>query len=491
MRFHDGVSRVRAIAAAVVLLIALRIAAAAFLPLSFDEAYYWLWSKHLALSYYDHPPLIAYAIRLGTAVFGKTALGVRALPLLLSVATSWAVWRAGASLLNSEEGGALSCLFFNLTLMATVETMTATPDAPLMTAAALFVWALAKLEATRDGRWCLAAGLFCGLGLLSKYTALFLVLGAGTWLLFTPGGRRWIATPWPWAGAALAFALFAPAIVWNATHDWISFRFQFGRAGAGHFAPHYLVEFLAAQIALATPFIFALGAIGLAERGGRRPSLLLAFVTPSILFFTEHALHDRVQGNWPSFLYPALAIAAAGAALHANGSGWKSWFMRWSKLLALPTAALFLAVSYGQALFGFLPMRDPTARLLGSGFEPVAQKINALREETHAAAILTTNYAPTAWLAFYLPGHPSVIQANEPYRWLAAPRATSALLGRPLLYVAEPRHGEEEIITQNFSKIRLIAQLTRRRHGRAISDYDVYLVSGWRGRALGRITNAP
>ncbi len=76
---------------------------AAVLPLSFDEAYYWLWSKHLALSYYDHPPVIAYAIRAGTLLFGDTAFGVRIVPLLFSAGASWAVWRGGAILFGSEK----------------------------------------------------------------------------------------------------------------------------------------------------------------------------------------------------------------------------------------------------------------------------------------------------------------------------------------------------------------------------------------------------
>ena len=163
MRLPDGLRDTRGIALAVAALIALRFAVAAILPLSFDEAYYWLWSKHLALSYYDHPPVIAYAIRAGTLLFGDTAFGVRFVPLLFSAGASWVVWRGGAILFESEQAGALSTLFFNLTLMATVETMTATPDAPLMFAAALFLLALAKLRETDDGRWWLAVGA-AGLG---------------------------------------------------------------------------------------------------------------------------------------------------------------------------------------------------------------------------------------------------------------------------------------------------------------------------------------
>jgi type IV secretory pathway ATPase VirB11/archaellum biosynthesis ATPase len=84
-----------------------------------------------------------------------------------------------------------------------------------------------------------------------------------------------------------------------------------------------------------------------------------------------------------------------------------------------------------------------------------------------------------------------VVQFNEAYRWLAAPKATPALLARPLLYVTEPGSGEITAVTQDFAKMRLLATLTRQRNGRPISTYQVYLVSGWRGAAEGRITNRP
>src|SRR6185437_15535051 len=119
-------------ALAVALLTLLRFIAGAVLPLSADEAYYWLWSKHLAAGYYDHPPAIAWLIRGGTALFGDAPIGVRFLPLLSSIAASWFVWRSGAIVLRDEIAGRLCCLLFNLTLMIAVETMAATPDAPVI-----------------------------------------------------------------------------------------------------------------------------------------------------------------------------------------------------------------------------------------------------------------------------------------------------------------------------------------------------------------------
>ena len=83
--------------ALVALLLVLRGVMAALLPLSADEAYYWLWSKHLAAGYFDHPPMIAWLIRAGTLLFGDTPLGVRLMGVVLSLPASWFVWQAGGA----------------------------------------------------------------------------------------------------------------------------------------------------------------------------------------------------------------------------------------------------------------------------------------------------------------------------------------------------------------------------------------------------------
>ena len=168
----------RAYLAFIAILIALRFVAGAVLPLSADEAYYWLWSKHLAAGYYDHPPAIAFLIRGGAMLFGDTSFGVRFLALLLSIAASWFVWRAGVLILKDERAGALSCLLFNLTLMVAVETH----GRDAGRAADRMLPQLSSLRSPRsmilqDGRWWLAVGIAGGLALLSKYTAFFLGRG--------------------------------------------------------------------------------------------------------------------------------------------------------------------------------------------------------------------------------------------------------------------------------------------------------------------------
>ena len=85
---------VRGTVLTILALVALRLVGAAWTPLTFDEAYYWMWSKHLAGGYYDHPPGVAVVIRLGTLIAGDTELGVRLVSILLALPMSWAIYEA-------------------------------------------------------------------------------------------------------------------------------------------------------------------------------------------------------------------------------------------------------------------------------------------------------------------------------------------------------------------------------------------------------------
>src|SRR6188472_4090880 len=99
-------------------LVALRLVAAAFPPITFDEAYYWMWSKNLAGGYYDHPPMVAFVIRLGTMIAGDTELGVRLVSVLLALPMSWAVYQSAVVLFGGRRVAATSAILLNITLMA-------------------------------------------------------------------------------------------------------------------------------------------------------------------------------------------------------------------------------------------------------------------------------------------------------------------------------------------------------------------------------------
>jgi len=471
----------------IVALTALRAVTAAHLPLSFDEAYFWLWSRRLATSYFEHPPLIALAIRAGTALLGDTSIGVRLTSFVASVAASWAVWRTAAIIFENRAVAWTACAFFNLTLMLTSQAMGATPDIFIMTASAFLLLSAAELERAKNRWWWLGAALALGVALLAKYTAFFLCLSLALWLVLTPAGRRWLASPWPYLSAVLAAAFLIPNLVWNAGHGWISFKYQFGRIGAGHGNPLHLLEFLAGQLALASPMILALALVALGRetrqrfQGALGMSALL--VWPALLYFTVHSLHDRVQGNWPSFVYPGLALLAAAATENVHGTA-----MRWLARLAVPVALLILAVSYLQAWTGLVPLgkAEPVARMTAVGFDTVAKQASALAESEHAAALVTTRYVNTGWLAFYTHPHMPVLQAAEEYRWTDAPAAGQQLLNSPLLYVTEHPERELRFVRPYFSQVTFETCMPRIWGGIVVDNFCFYTLRGFRsgGRSV-------
>src|ERR1700756_416722 len=181
----------------VLALLVLRLLAAAWTPLTFDEAYYWMWSKALAGGYYDHPPMVALVIRAGTMIAGDTAFGVRLVSILLALPMSYAVYRSAAILFGGVRVAATAAILLNITLMASVGTMIVTPDSPLLVAASFVLLALAKVLESGRGEWWLAVGAAVGFALLSKYSALFFGPAILIWLLVAPKPRRWLRTPWP------------------------------------------------------------------------------------------------------------------------------------------------------------------------------------------------------------------------------------------------------------------------------------------------------
>src|SRR6516162_9847409 len=94
-------------------LTAARLLAAGLVPLTEDEAYYRLWAQHLQAGYLDHPPMIAWWIRLGGFIAGDTTLGIRLVPSLATGLTTWLVGDLGRRLGLSEAAALRAALWYN------------------------------------------------------------------------------------------------------------------------------------------------------------------------------------------------------------------------------------------------------------------------------------------------------------------------------------------------------------------------------------------
>jgi 4-amino-4-deoxy-L-arabinose transferase-like glycosyltransferase len=486
--------RVRNTAVTVLALVALRLVAAVWTPLTFDEAYYWMWSKHLAGGYYDHPPGVAVVIRLGTMIAGDTEFGVRLVSILLALPMSWAVYRAAAILFGGQRVAATATILLNITLMAAVGTLIVTPDAPLLVASSFVLLYLAKVLETGRGAWWLAVGAAVGTALLSKYTALFFGPVILIWLISVPKLRRWLISPWPYLGGIVALAVFSPVILWNADHQWVSFIKQIGRARIEDFRPTFIGELIPTQIVFATPLVFILGAMGLyallKRNAGASAARMLINATfwTIVAYFIWHSLHARVEANWFAPVYPAFAIAAAVAA---NLTRWDArqqrvvdFCLRWASPVGILMFALLIVQANTGVLLGF--RRDATVRSVGVGWRELAAGIEAVRIRVGASCVLVPDYGTTSWLAFYLPKGTCVLQQAQRFRWVNMPEPDPAQLAAKLLYVDEVRPGGQPHLKEMFMRVEDVAQLKRMRGPLAIETYELDLLEGPKGEVLDR-----
>ena len=315
---------------------ALRLVYASVTDLRTDEAYYWTWSKESVLSFLDHPPMIAWFIRFGTSIFGDTNLGVRFAGILAMLVTQLLLadivrrvthdFRAVVFAVLMPE----AALYYGL-LMAKVS-----PDTALIPFAVAMLWALVRLAESGDGRWWLAAGVFAGLSLLSKFTVVMLLPAVAAFMLVPSWRRRWLFSPYPWAAALIAIAVFSPVLIWNAGHDWASFRFQLVRATATHEVSLRTVgDFFGLQFGLVGFILLPVVLSGVsltAWRGYRRgdPVAILlstAVIVPFLYFFWK-SLTLRVGDTWPMFIWPAGFAAAAINIAMLPREGFPAWMIK-------------------------------------------------------------------------------------------------------------------------------------------------------------------
>ncbi|HUR29206.1 MAG TPA: glycosyltransferase family 39 protein [Planctomycetota bacterium] len=301
-----------------------------------DEFYYLACSRHLAAGYVDLPPLSAFLLALQSALFGTSLFALRLFPALAGAVV---VFLTGTLALRLGAGRAgaviasLGCACSPLVLAFTgFYSMNAFDLLFWVVAVHLFVSALAD---SRPRTW-IALGLVCGLGMLNKIDAGWLVAGIFVGMLATPQ-RRLLKTPWPWIAASIAALTFTPFVAWNFQHDFAHLEFIHNASSekyAGLSAWSFIEGQIPAQHPLNVPLWLAgLGFLLFAERGERHRALAWIWLTA----FTVLVLHGHSKPEYLTAAYPLL-FAAGGAAFDVPQ---ERWFARVVK----PMYAALLVVS--------------------------------------------------------------------------------------------------------------------------------------------------
>lgn len=412
---HDDARAWRAALGITLVATLVRLALAARLPLFPDETYYWDWTRHLATGYFDHPPAIAYLISAGTRIasaagFGPTPLAIRFFPVIAgSMASLFSVLIAAR--LTGGAAARTAAIVFALMPLAASGLVIATPDSPLLATSAAGLYAVVRaLQAPPSSaqalRWWTAAGLALGLAFSSKYTSILLPLTITAAVLLRPSLRARLREPGPYIACVVATLVFLPVLRWNASHDWISFRFQIqhGLGTPKGSAIKRELDLIGGQLGLVSPIIFVLAAHAV-WRSLRRTvddaGFALAVVAVgSWLFFAYSAMRRSVEANWPAPSYvPGIALLAALASTPARDQ----WIKR-----GIALAGLMVAVIYIHALVPILPLparRDPVAR--SAGWDRMVAHVDAARRGLDGRTwVGSDRYQDVSELAYQLPDKP-------------------------------------------------------------------------------------
>jgi dolichol-phosphate mannosyltransferase len=420
-------ARARALAIGIIVYaFALRLVYLGSVELLPEEAYYWNYSRHLDIGYLDHPPMVAWLIKAGTAVFGQSQFGIRAGALFCGVITSVFTYRLTRNLF--DEATALAAVVLAQALpFFFLSGLLMTPDAPLTAAwAASFYYLERALVAGRSSAWW-RVGFSLGIGALSKYSIGLLVPVTLGFMLWDRKSRRWWRRWEPYVAALLAFAIFSPVILWNAQHEWASFVFQTSRrlAEVPRFALHKLV---ASALILITPTgVVAVAAAlvgggvwrgrmdgnvddhaGGGDAARRRLFVSLGVLVP-LAVFALFSLRHEVKLDWTGAPWiAALPIMAAGMV---SGGAASSGFRAWIRAAWGPTLVTMLLI-YGAGLH-YLVLGLPGLgynrhiELIPVGWRDLSRQIAetaaAIREKTGGDPLIVgmDRYAIASELAFY------------------------------------------------------------------------------------------
>ncbi len=389
--------------------------ASGLIELSPDEALFWLQSKHLALSYYSKPPMVACTQLLGTFIWGDNAFGVRFFAPVISAVIGLFCLRFCAREISARFGFVL-VLISNAVplLMVGSNIMTIDPLSVLFwTAATLAGWRAVQPDgAVRHWLW---VGLWLGLGFLSKYTELFLWLCWAVFFCLWPPARIHLRRPGPYLALLLNVLLSLPVLIWNSQHDWITVTHVGGRADFGHtfnLTTRYLFDFLGSEAALLNP-VFFLGMVwaGIAfwRARPRDPRMVYFFSmgAPEVFAYLLQSFHARVLPNW---IAPAIMPLLFVMLLHWDQHRLRPWVRRafYAGLLVGLGAMIFLTdTGVTRIVTGhYLPTeKDPLRRLRGWRQTALAagEARQNLLKEGKPVFIICPEYGSTSLITFYLP----------------------------------------------------------------------------------------
>lgn len=381
-----------------------------FVPLVPQEAYYWKYAKHLALSYFDHPPMTAYTIALFTWLGGDHAFFLRLGSVIFSMGMMFLLYAITDRLFQNKKWAIATVVAINCTILFSIGATIITPDVPLIFFWSWIIYCLVRLKKSSHRKWWYLAGIGLGLALLSKYTAVLIVPGIFIYLLFSTQQRRWLITIHPYIALLMALLIFSPVILWNYQHDWASFIFQSSRrmSEMNQLRIDFFLQLIGSQLGLLTPYLFFLIFIGWLQIGrlsfkqhNEDYSLLFWLAMPVFFIFILSSFRSLVKMNW---LAPAYITSIIAGVVWFNSANTRcaAWFRKWFKS-GLIMGLVIVVFMHVVPIVPLFPIRRGDT---WTGWRQLAKRVMQLKKEMgENTFIFSHGYKIPSEITFYTPNH--------------------------------------------------------------------------------------
>jgi len=399
------------------------------IELGADEVYYWTFASKLQWNYFDHPPLVAWLIRLTTGnLLFHNELSVRLGAVICSAICTWLIFKLGTLISNLQTGWFAALLYTSSIYGSITAGTNILPDSPEMIFWLLGILLLIKISRLTNDvpkanlLWCLF-GLTAGLCMMSKAHGIFLWLGALLYVLFI--NRDWLKTRGIYLGVLITLIVVSPVIIWNFQNDFITYKFHSDRVnplGAGF----NLLGFIKAVFSQATgnnPINFVLvflgfisvfkGKMGIEKK---EINILLFCSMPLIAFVLFISLFKETHPYWSGPGYSSLLILPA-VKLAANAKskvqlipGIIKWALSYVVIVALLQiviinhfpGTLSLQKQGPKTGVGDITLDSYGWREAGNSFDSLYKSDVAKHIMPANAPIVTTNWDTGAAMEFYI-----------------------------------------------------------------------------------------
>jgi hypothetical protein len=372
-----------------------------FMGLMPQDAYYYFYGQHLSLSYFDHPGMIGYLLRLSSEIFGQSVFVVKMTDFVITSATIYSFYTLASYFLSKQKLQRALVLIAS-TIFISILSFNSTPDVPLLLFWTLSLICLYKAIFEEKKIYWILGGIVMGLSFNSKYTAILLQFGLLAFLVFSNKYRRLLLSPWAWLCIIISIAVTFPVWWWNYQNEFASFAFQSSNRTSSiskfQITPKFFFGAIGHQLFLLLPilfWIFILFTFKYVKRAVTKFQLpqaktlfLFAFFIPTFVGFFALTPVYWVKLNW---MMPSYITGIILAAMFIT--------KKQVRVQLIISIVFHVAVSL-QVLFYLIPIKSDDTWV---GWEELAEETKKLNEQYPNSFIFSNdNYKTSAVLNFYL-----------------------------------------------------------------------------------------